>query len=47
VLIAGAITLWNDFKLPDIEAANLEKMARRTDKRIISPSTPQLVQLFT
>ncbi len=27
VLIAGAITLWNDFKLPDIEAANLEKMA--------------------
>jgi len=27
VLIAGAITLWNNFKLPDIEAADLEKMA--------------------
>ena len=27
VLIAGAITLWNDFRLTDIEAANLEKMA--------------------
>ena len=27
LIVAGAITLWNDLKLPDIEAANLEKMA--------------------